>query len=185
MLIIGITGTLGAGKGTVVDYLVTKKEFIHFSVRSFLIEEIKRRNLIIDRDSMTAVGNDLRLKHSPSYIVEELYKQAKMTGKNCIIESIRAIGEVENLKGSGNFYLLAVDADPEIRYNRITQRASETDNISYQTFLENEKREMTSDDPNKQNLSKCMQLADFVMTNNGSIAKLQAQCEEILKKINY
>ena len=40
MLIIGITGTLGAGKGTVVEYLVEKKGFDHYSVRAFLLKEI-------------------------------------------------------------------------------------------------------------------------------------------------
>lgn len=43
MLIIGITGTIGAGKGTVSDYLVNKKGFKHFSVREFLIKEINKR----------------------------------------------------------------------------------------------------------------------------------------------
>ena len=34
MIIIGITGTLGAGKGTIVDYLVKQKGFVHYSVRA-------------------------------------------------------------------------------------------------------------------------------------------------------
>lgn len=38
MHIIGITGTLGAGKGTIVEYLKDKKGFAHFSVREFLKE---------------------------------------------------------------------------------------------------------------------------------------------------
>ena len=38
MKIIGITGTIGAGKGTIVDYLVKQKNFKHYSVRNFLIE---------------------------------------------------------------------------------------------------------------------------------------------------
>ena len=45
MNIIGITGTLGAGKGTIVDYLVQKKGYLHYSVRAFLSEEVKRRGL--------------------------------------------------------------------------------------------------------------------------------------------
>ena len=40
MKIIGITGTIGAGKGTIVDYLVLQKGYEHYSVRSFIKEEI-------------------------------------------------------------------------------------------------------------------------------------------------
>ena len=42
MIIIGITGTLGAGKGTIVDYLVQEKGFKHYSVRNYLIKEIEK-----------------------------------------------------------------------------------------------------------------------------------------------
>ena len=41
MVIIGITGTLGAGKGTIVDYLKEERGFLHFSARQFIIEEIE------------------------------------------------------------------------------------------------------------------------------------------------
>ncbi|MDD5571017.1 MAG: AAA family ATPase [Bacteroidales bacterium] len=183
MIIIGITGTIGAGKGTIVDYLVKNKKFGHFSVRNFLIEEIKKRKLPVDRDSMTLVANDLRSKHSPSYIIEELYKEAKKTSENCIIESIRAIGEVTALKSKENFYLIAIDANPDLRYKRITNRKSETDNITFETFLANEKREMQNSDPSMQNISKCVEMADFVLTNNGTIEELENKTEKIISKI--
>ncbi len=183
MIIIGITGTLGAGKGTIVEYLVNKKGFVHYSVRNFIIQEIKKRSLPVNRDSMTSVANDMRKKHSPSYIAEELYNQAKKTNTDCIIESLRTPGEINALKSKGNFFLFAVDAEPRLRYERITLRKSETDSISYETFLENEKREMNSKDPDKQNLSECIKMADFVFYNNNSIEELNNQVEETLQKI--
>ena len=63
MNIIGITGTIGAGKGTIVDYLVKEKGYVHYSVREFLAEEVKKRGLEVNRDTLTEVGNDLRAKH--------------------------------------------------------------------------------------------------------------------------
>lgn len=85
MITIGITGTLGAGKGTIVDYLKERHNFVHYSARAFLIEEIERRGLPVDRDSMTLVGNDLRAQHSPSYIVEQLYERAQQRDRKSVV----------------------------------------------------------------------------------------------------
>lgn len=183
MIVIGITGTLGAGKGTIVDFLVNEKGFQHFSVRQYLTDEILTRKLPVNRDSMTSVANDLRKNHSPSFITDELFKKALITGQNCVIESIRTPGEIESLKHKGNFCLLAVDADPAIRFERIKIRQSETDQIDFQTFLSNEAREMDSLDPNHQNLRKCIEMADFVFKNNGTIDELTAEIEKSLKQI--
>ena len=45
MRIVGITGTLGAGKGALVEYLQTRHDFKWFSVRAFLLREIEKRGL--------------------------------------------------------------------------------------------------------------------------------------------
>ena len=138
----------------------------------------------VNRDSMVIVANDLRAKFSPSYIVEQLYDQAKTSGKNTIIESIRAVGEAEVLKSKGNFYLFAIDADSKIRYERAVLRWSETDKISYDEFIMNEEREMNNTDPTKQNVAKCMQLSDHVFTNNTTLEDLHHQLEEVLQQMN-
>ncbi len=186
MIIIGVTGTLGAGKGTVVDYLVQNKDFKHFSARAFLIEEMEKRGLENNRDNMVFVGNDLREKNnSTSFIADELFKRALESGQNCVIESLRTAGEIESLRKKGIFILLAVDADSKIRYGRVKQRLASTDYVSFEKFLSDEEREMTSNDPNKQNLKKCIEMADFKIENNGTIEELNLKIEEILKSLNY
>jgi dephospho-CoA kinase len=183
MIIIGITGTIGAGKGTIVDFLVEKYGFNHLSVRQFLIDGLKAKGELINRDTMVKLANELRAANKPSYITDCLYQQALSSGKNCIIESIRTPGEVYSLKEAENFFLFAVDAFPETRFERIKIRNSETDSIDFETFVENEKREMTSTNPNHQNLKKCIELANFVFDNNGSITDLHLQIKEVITKI--
>lgn len=183
MIIIGITGTLGAGKGTVVEYLVNKKGFAHYSVRNFLTERLEQSNLPVNRDTMVKMGNELRAQYSPAYIVEQLFEQARQGRKNCIIESIRNVGEIESLRKKGNFTLLCVDADIRKRFERITTRGSSTDQIDFETFAENEKREMQSNDLNAQNLSACMKLADIKILNNGTTEELFQQTEDALNGI--
>jgi dephospho-CoA kinase len=188
MIIIGITGTLGAGKGELVSFL-KRQGFAHFSARDFLIGEVERRGLPVNRDSTTFVANDLRKMHSPSYIIERLYAAALAKGQNAVIESVRAVGEVDFLKKQvaasidNKFFLIAVDADTKIRYKRIVDRGSQLDHVSFEKFLSDEAREMKSTDPTKGNLSECIRRADFVVRNDSDIAALAKQGEKILSEI--
>lgn len=175
MQILWITGTLAAGKGTTVEYLTSQKGYTHYSVREFLKKEIRKRNLILDRDTLREVANELRANYGPAYIVEQLYLQAKQAGGKAIIESIRARGEIEALQQYPDFFLLAIDAEPALRYTRAVERGSETDHISREAFQRQEAAELDNNDPHKQNLVDCMQKADLLLLNNGTKEDLYAQ----------
>lgn len=184
MIIIGITGTLGAGKGTIVEYLTEKKGFAHYSVRGFLLGKICELGLPENRDSMFNLANDLRAEHGPSYVVDQLYEEALKSGKNSIIESIRTTGEIDSLRKRGAFYLFAVDADPKLRFDRIQLRKSVTDQVNYETFLANEKRESVSTNPGIQNLNACIRQADVVFRNDGTMEELFRQVNSALTNIS-
>ncbi len=174
-MIFGITGTNGAGKGTVVKYFVSKG-FKHYSARGFIIEEIKRRELPIDRSSMRTIANDLRKKYKPNYIVEQLFMQAKEAGGDAVIESIRNIKEAEFLK-SQRAALLSVDADRQVRYSRIVARAGETDRVDFDTWIMQEEREWNNTDAYDMNVPKVMSMADVTIMNSGTIGELYDQIE--------
>ena len=183
-MIVGITGTLGAGKGAIAEYLVKKKGFKHLSVREFLNKELVKRKLTLNRDNLVSVGNELRKNFGPSYIAESLYNTANKSRKDCVIESLRAPGEITALRMKGEFYLFAVDANPKLRYRRTVLIKEDIYQISFEEFTSNEKREMDSRDPTKQNLRKCIKMADYKFLNNVAVEELYREVERALEQIN-
>lgn len=180
MQIIGITGTSGAGKGTVVEYLVNKLKFKHYSVGDYLIEEIKKRDLKVNRNNQIEIANKIRASKGPDFITQELFKTAESKNENAIIESIRNPKEAEFIKKHGG-KLIAVAADQKIRYERIKLRQSEKDNVTFEEFKNQEIREFQNIDPNAQNLPKCIDMSDIIITNNDSLEKLYEQIEKAFK----
>ncbi len=180
--LIGITGTLSAGKGTIAEYLKAKG-FVHYSAREFITREIVKRGLPVNRDSMVSVGNDLRAIHGPSHVIEAMAREAIAAGQDAVLESVRTPGEVEALKGLGGV-LLAVDANQRTRYERIIKRGiPETDRLTFEEFVAQEEREMTATDPNKQNLRRCIELADIKLENNGTIEEFFTNVEQALARL--
>lgn len=177
-MIVGLTGTIGAGKGAAVDYL-KQKGFKHFAARDFITAEIERRGLPVDRDSMTAVSNEMRRAHGASYIIRSLLETAEREGGDAVIESVRVPAEAALLKSRGAV-LIAIDADQKLRYGRIAGRGLSTDHIDFETFVAQEAREMENADPEKQNLSAVIKTADYTVRNEGSLEELRVQIDQLL-----
>jgi dephospho-CoA kinase len=184
MIVIGITGTIGAGKGTVVDYLVNKKGFKHYSMSGYLKDKLIKKGLEPNRDNLRTIANQIREKYGPDYITRKLFIKAKKDKHDSVIESIRNPKEAQFIRSQENGYLFAIDANQKTRYLRIQKRNSEKDNITFKKFKEQEKKESQSKDPNAQNLPKCISMADYKFDNNGTIRKLYEKVEKIINKIS-
>lgn len=180
-MMIGITGTDGAGKGTVVDYLVEHKGFKRYHVRSFLLEEISKQGLTPDRATMRLVANDIRREFGNDAFVARFLKQAEEQGDALvIIDSIRAKAEAETLKKHGGI-LLCIDADRRIRYERIKQRGSSSDDVTYEEFILLEEREMNDPDPSGMQKAEVMKMADHTILNDVSLQELHSDVEKFLQ----
>lgn len=180
MLIFGITGTNGAGKGVVVDYLKTKG-FTHFSNSGYISEELVRRGMELSRPNMRLVGNEFREKHGAGYMAKMAIKKAEEAGvEKMVNEAIRSTGEAKEIINAGG-HLLLVDADRKIRYERIFNRKSGKDLIDFDTFVEQEEREWyASEGAHDMDMKAVMDMADYKIQNDGSLDELHQQIDQVL-----
>lgn len=176
-MIIGITGTDGAGKGTVVEYLAEKKGFTHYSLREVLTKELKKQGRGLTRNDLRLMGNELRAQEGNDVLATRSLDAIAVDGvERAIIESIRALAEAKTIKAAGGL-ILAVDADPLIRYQRVQERRSSSDHVSYEEFSAHEAMEKNDPDPHGMQKAAVIDMADVVVLNNTTKADLYAHVE--------
>lgn len=174
-MIIGITGTLGAGKGTVVEYLKAQG-FAHYSVSSMLRGILESQGKTANRDSYSVLGDALRTLH-PAGPIALLHALADDAAANIIIESVHDVPEATFLKERGAV-LIAVDAPLAVRYERISARGSEKDNVTSAEFerLANHEEQGGG----KHNIRAVVDMADCTITNDGTLDALQTHIDQFL-----
>jgi dCMP deaminase len=177
-MIIGLTGRNASGKTEVCKYLISRGFECH-SLSDEIREEIRGRGQDITRERLILVGNELRSRSGPGALAERILARLGQD-RNYVVDSIRNPAEVEVLRRRKDFTLLAVEADPEVRFERSRQRGREGAAATADRFTVEEARELASDNPAAQQLLATQRLADFCVANNGSIEDLHRQLAEIL-----
>jgi dCMP deaminase len=180
-MIIGLTGTNGAGKTEVADYL-RSHGFEYHSLSDEIRAEIRNRGQEITREVLISVGNELRSRHGPGVLAERVLRRLDRN-HNYVVDSIRNPSEVEVLRSRGDFRLLCVDADVRLRFSRTRERGRERAAQTLEQFVAEEVKELDSRDPANQQLVATRRLADFTIQNDGSIQELRAQLDRLLPQV--
>ena len=170
-MIIGLTGTNGSGKGELASYFVDQG-FVHLSVRSFLTRVLTERGIEATRPAMRELANELRSMHGGQYVIAQLFQEAQYSDRDVVIESVRTLAEAKLFTVPQSF-LLAVDADVDIRYARVIERKSSTDFVTKEVFIEQEVRESNGVGENEMNIGACMAMAHVTFKNDGSLEELR------------
>ncbi len=180
-MIIGLTGKNGSGKGEVARFL-TDSGYEYFSLSDAVRDEIAARGEEVTRDRLIATANRLRAEHGAGVLAERIL--AKLGPEvHAVVDSIRNPFEVEALRRRRDFFLVAVDADPEIRFERVKARGRENDPTTYEAFLELEAKEAHSPDPTTQQLNRTAEMADAVVSNDGTVEELREQVRQVIQAL--
>lgn len=172
-MIIALSGTPAAGKDTVADYLA-KKGFKLISPSEILRSILKERNLEANLENLTEAGN----KIGTGLVERGLVGQP--ADANIIFTSIRQPEEIELLRKQKDCFVVFVDADPRIRFERLKSRGRAGDSKTFDQFMDIEYKQ-SDGKSGGMNLGACKQMADYVIENNGTMEEFNRRIEQVYK----
>jgi dephospho-CoA kinase len=184
--LLGISGTNGSGKDSLGEMLAKRHGWLFVSVADLLREEARRRGLPIERENLRAIGVEWRREFGLGVLVDkafEQFNQSKDKYKGLAVVPMRNPGEAQRVKELGG-KLVWIDADPKIRYKRISSRLrSAEDNKTFEQFTAEEEIEMRgTDDEAAPKMIKVKEMCDLFLENNGDdIENFKNQAEKALK----
>lgn len=182
-MIIGLAGTIGAGKGTVVDYL-KQRGFAHYSSSDTLRGILKERGLPDVRLEMSRLSAELSRANAGG-ILALSFERAKQDGaRDFILESIHRESEADFVRSIGG-KIIGIDADLKSRYERTVKRADgDKDAVSFENFVESSKREDEGEGSTGANIRAVIKTADAVVMNDSTLDDLHRAVDEALKKLS-
>lgn len=183
-MILGVSGLYAAGKSEVVEFL-EGRSFASFSLSDVIREELKKKGLAETRERMIETGRALREAEGASALARRLASRLGPE-RNYVIDSIRHPHEVVAFRElSPGFKLIWVDADEELRFDRLRNRARNGDPETLEELRRLEGSELASEAPGGQQLLAVKEMADHVVQNNGELNQLQDQVQAFLKTNLY
>jgi len=182
-MIIGLTGSLAAGKGIVANFL-KEKGFVYLSLSDELRELLKEKKIQITRENLQMWGSQFREEKGSGYLAELIFtKIMNQQYKLAVVDGIRNPGEIEVLKKLKSFFLISVDAPQEIRFKRIVERNRESDPKTWEDFLIVDGRDKgIGEKETGQGVGRCMNKANYTIINE-DLEETKKQIELIYDKI--
>jgi len=182
-MIIGLTGTMASGKDAVADIL-KKKGYVYFSLSDEVRLEAQARGIEMTRENLQNLGNEMRKAEGNSVLAQRVLMKISDPKKNYVVNGIRNPAEVAELKNWPGFYLMAVDAPQDLRFQRLMTRNRPSDpKIFYQFMKADNKDQGLGEEESGQQVAACMKLADVSIFNDFSIERLTDKVAFLIQQI--
>lgn len=181
-VILGFTGLISCGKGTAAEYVVTAYHGSSHRFSTMLRDVLSRLYLEQSRSNMQNISTLLRQQFGEDLLAKVMSQDVSHDEHDYIaVEGIRRMADIEYLRQLPGFFLISIEADPRIRYQRLTARSENTDDTAktWEQFLADQQAEADQDIP------KVMAEADVTISNDGSMEEFYSQIDAVIKQISH
>lgn len=178
-LILGLTGEMVAGKGTVAEYVKSEYSGNSYRFSTILRDVLDRIYIDKSRDNLQKISSVLRENFGQDVLAKSIAMDVQNDSCDIIVvDGIRRAPDIEHLRELPNFKMIYIDADVEIKYERLVKRGENTDDNS--KTLEDFKKDHEAEAEIQ--IKGLKEVSDYVIDNNGSIENLYEQVSKIIKE---
>lgn len=181
---IGLIGKNGSGKSTICEYLKTKGAWV-VSLSDFVREAAWELGRPIDRNALIQTANELKATQGLDYLAKRAFQASQAQSQLAsllVYDSIRHPAEVAYLQQKG-VILFGIQTPITQRFERVKSRSGDTDQISWETFEEQDHRESTGQSSG-QSINECLDHCDAILLNDGSIDDLYRKVDILIQSLH-
>jgi len=172
-----ITGLARSGKDTVANML-KKKDYTVFVFSDCLFDEVKKRNLELNKMNMSRVGDELRTERGMDVVAQLVFEKAKnANAEKAVFVGARSLEEIEFLKKNlEKGMLVRVVAESDKRFDRKNSQDAQ----GRDEFFARDERDVKN-----KGLGKVIDSADEEIENNSGFDALKKDVEKLVEVFEF
>lgn len=185
MIVLGLTGSFGSGCTYIAEEFIIQRGYEYISLAECLRISYKEETgseCNLTRQEMQDYGTWTRENKGSDYLANKVIELIQASGKDkWVIDSIRNPNEALALRNEfGEFYLFALRAEFDIRWNRVQEKYDKDKRI----FETDDKRDSDEKLPHGQRVRDCYEIADIIIANNTNCHKGNADYSLLETKVS-
>lgn len=175
--IIGIMGGIGSGKDIAAEYIAEKLSIPRYEISQPLKDIARERKIDATRGNLVELGTQIAKERGADFLIKSLLRKVSGTA---IVTGMRQLPQINYLRQHVKLILIAIEAEPTIRFHRAQAREKQGEATTVEKFIQREQAENSGD--HAQRLFECMKLADYHIENNLALELLFRAIDTVLKQ---
>lgn len=176
--VIAIVGMPGSGKA-LASTVAVELGYPVYICGDVIREEVERRGFPPTSENVGRVMFKVREEEGYGVVAKRLIpKISSSSSRVVVVEGVRNIEEVNELKKLYDVKIVAIQASPTVRFRRLVARGRSDDPRSWDDFQAREKREV------KVGIGRVIDQADLVLVNEGTVEELKTKFKDLLERFS-
>ena len=179
-IVLGLIGEMAAGKTTATAYLEAHYHAETFRFSTSLRDILTRLHKEHTRDNLQQLSTVLRGLFGDDVLSKVIAQDvAKADAEFIVVEGIRRPGDIAYLRDLPNFYLVGLQTEEKIRFERLRSRSENPDDAgkSWEDFQKESHQE------SEEKIRELIQKADYIIENDSSFADTYQKIDAVVREI--